>query len=178
VLSGTPGPSTAGNYKLTLKATSGGTSASQKFLLTVNTAPVITSPNYATFVGDGSTMNFFSVSAVGTPIPTFTESGPLPDGISFTSSGLLSGKTLAVGTYSIKITATNGVGTNAVQNFTLDVLPAAGSVGSVLIGNTTQASATSPSTSTGALQPAPSPGALDSLFSQEAADAGVFVGGR
>ena len=87
----------------------------------VNAAPTITSANNTTFkVGAAGT---FQVTATGTPAPTFSESGSLPSGVTFSTAGLLSGTPAAgtVGTYPIVITATNGVTPDATQNFTLTV---------------------------------------------------------
>lgn len=63
----------------------------------------------------------FQMTATGIPAPTFSESGKLPTGVSFSTSGLLDGTpvTSAHGTYPLIITATNGVGTPAQQIFTL-----------------------------------------------------------
>jgi hypothetical protein len=87
----------------------------------VNQAPAITSATSTTFaVGTAGT---FSVTATGTPAPTFSETGNLPSGVTLTSAGVLSG-TPAAGTggaYPIIITAQNGVSPNATQNFTLTV---------------------------------------------------------
>jgi hypothetical protein len=124
-LSGTPGAGTNGTYPITFTATNGvGSPASQSFTLTVNTAPVITSANKTTFtVGTAGT---FTVTATGTPAPTITESGALPNGVTFTGgtgSANLSGTPAANtgGTYTITFTASNGVGTPATQTFTLTV---------------------------------------------------------
>jgi hypothetical protein len=123
VLSGTPALGTAGTYPITFTATNGvGSPASQPFTLTVNTAPVITSVNKTTFtVG---TNGSFAVTATGTPIPTLSETGTLPAGVTFNpGTGVLSGTPAAGtgGTYSITFTANNGVGTPASQPFTLTV---------------------------------------------------------
>jgi hypothetical protein len=122
-LSGTPTAGTAGAYPITITASNGiGSNAVQNFTLTVNQAPAITSANNATFtVG---TAGAFTVTATGAPIPTLSESGTLPSGVTFnTATGVLGG-TPAAGTggvYAITFTASNGVGANAVQNFTLTV---------------------------------------------------------
>jgi hypothetical protein len=71
----------------------------------------------------------FTVSATGNPAPTIAETGTLPSGVTFNpQTGVLSG-TPASGTggtttqtYPITFTATNGVGSPAVQNFTLTVV--------------------------------------------------------
>ena len=96
----------------------------QSFTLTVDQAPVIASAASTTFaVG---TAGSFTVMASGYPMPTFSETGTLPSGITLSSGGVLSG-TPAVGTggtYPITITAQNGVSPSAMQTFTLTVTQA------------------------------------------------------
>ncbi len=84
-----------------------------------NAAPVITSAASTTFTGgvDGS----FQVTASGFPGPSFSETGPLPTGVTFSPSGLLSGYPGQTGTFPITITAINGIFPQASQNFTLTV---------------------------------------------------------
>jgi hypothetical protein len=123
VLSGTPAPGTAAAYPIMFTAHNGiGADAVQNFTLTVGQPPAITSANSTTFtVGTGGT---FTVTATGFPAPTFSETGALPTGVTFnTTTGVLSGTpTAGTGkTYSIMFTASNGVGSNATQNFTLTV---------------------------------------------------------
>jgi hypothetical protein len=123
VLSGTPSAGAGGNYSVTLTASNGvGQQASQNFTITVNQAAAITSANNATFtVG---TAGSFSLTATGFPAPTFGETGTLPAGLTFNSStGVLSGTPSAGagGTYSITFTASNGVGQQASQSFTITV---------------------------------------------------------
>jgi hypothetical protein len=86
-------------------------------------APLITSASSATFqVGVAGS---FAVSALGVPAPTLSESGALPNGVTFTaSSGVLAGTPAVTGTYPLQFTASNGVPPNAVQSFTLNVGPA------------------------------------------------------
>jgi hypothetical protein len=124
-LSGTPAAGTGGTYAITIKATSTSGGTAQSFTLTVNEAPTITSANSATFtVG---TNGSFTVTTTGFPLDPITETGALPSGVTFVDNGnntaTLSG-TPAAGTansYPITITATNGVGSPAVQAFTLTV---------------------------------------------------------
>jgi hypothetical protein len=83
-----------------------------------NQLPAITSADNTTFtVGSDGT---FPVTATGTPTPTLSETGTLPNGVSFNATtGVLSG-TPAAGTaasYPISFTATNGIGTPATQSF-------------------------------------------------------------
>jgi hypothetical protein len=123
VLSGTPTGGTGGTYNITLTASNGvGTEATQNFALTVNQAPAITSTGTATFtVGVAGS---FTVSATGYPAPTLSVTGTLPSGVAFDgATGVLSGApgANAGGTYPLIFTASNGVGTNATQSFTLTV---------------------------------------------------------
>jgi hypothetical protein len=122
LLSGTPAAGTGGTYNFTITASNGvSPNATQSFTLTVDQAPAITSANHTTFtVG---TFGSFQVAATGLPAPTFTTSGPLPSGVTLSSSGLLSGTPAGGtgGTYNITITASNGLVPNATQSFTLTV---------------------------------------------------------
>lgn len=123
VLSGTPGAGTGGSYSITITAQNGiAPNATQNFTLKVNQASAITSANTTSFTV--ASFGSFAVTATGFPAPTFSETGPLPSGVTLNSaSGLLSGTPAGgtQGSYSITITAQNGVGTNATQNFTLNV---------------------------------------------------------
>jgi hypothetical protein len=136
-LAGIPAPGTVGNYPITFTPSNGvGSPASQSFTLTVGQAPAITSGTSTTFtVGAAGT---FTVTTSGFPKPSLTETGALPSGVTFVDNGngtaTLSG-TPAAGTgkaYSITFTASNGVGSNGTQNFTLtvDQAPAITSAGS------------------------------------------------
>ncbi|HEV8060078.1 MAG TPA: DUF4214 domain-containing protein [Gemmataceae bacterium] len=127
ILGGTPAAGASGTYPLTFTAGNGvGTNATQSFTLTVSQSPAITSANNTTFtVG---TVGSFTVTATGSPTPVLSESGALPSGVTFNAgSGILGGAPVesAVGTYPLTFTASNGVGTNATQSFTLTVSPAA-----------------------------------------------------
>ena len=122
-LSGTP--TTAGVYPVALTAVNGTGTASQTLTITVPQAPAITSANAATFtVG---TAGSFSVTTTGSPTAALSESGALPTGVTFVDNGngtaTLAGTPAAgtSGTYSITITAANGVSPNATQSFTLTV---------------------------------------------------------
>ena len=120
-LSGTPASGTGGSYPLTITASNGvGTNATQNFTLTVNQAPAITSANSTSFTA--GLAGSFTVTASGYPAATISESGTLPSGVTF-SGGVLSSAATAVGSYPISFTASNGVGTNATQNFTFAVNP-------------------------------------------------------
>ncbi|PYV20164.1 MAG: hypothetical protein DMG27_23710, partial [Acidobacteria bacterium] len=84
---------------------------------------LITSGNSTTF---GETkLGTFTVTANGFPAPTFTESGTLPNGVTFnTATGVLSGTPASgtAGAYNnISLGASNGYGASPTQNFTLTV---------------------------------------------------------
>jgi Pro-kumamolisin, activation domain/Putative Ig domain len=82
--------------------------------------PAITSPNSATYTL-GVAGNF-TFTATGSPAPTFTKSGLIPGGLSLNPvTGQLSGIPGfgSQGVFPIVVTATNGSGPPATQNFTL-----------------------------------------------------------
>ncbi len=125
-LAGTPASGTGGTYPITIGASNGvGSPASQSFTLTVNQAPAITSGSSTTFIA-GSTGNFV-VRSTGFPVPTLSESGALPNGVTFVNNGngtaTLAGTPgpSTGGTYPITTKATNGVGNPATQSFILTV---------------------------------------------------------
>ncbi|HVZ50565.1 MAG TPA: Ig-like domain repeat protein [Pseudolabrys sp.] len=100
-------------------------SSSNSLNQTVNLAPSFNSAAAATFtVG---TPGSFTVTTTGYPTPVFSVSGALPTGVSFVDNhdgtATLSGTPAAStgGSYGLALTASNGVGTNATQNFTLTV---------------------------------------------------------
>jgi trimeric autotransporter adhesin len=122
VLYGTPSAGSGGVYPIAITASNGvGSTVTQSFMLTVNQAPAITSTSSATF--DAEAAGSFSVAASGFPSPTFSESGALPLGVTFDTDGALSGTPASgtSGSYPIAITASNGVGSGATQQFLLSV---------------------------------------------------------
>ena len=82
---GTPAAGTGGTYALSFDAANGvGTDATQGFTLTVDEAPAVTSA-----AGDHvhhRSAGTFTVTAGGFPAPTFTETGTLPAGVTFTAA--------------------------------------------------------------------------------------------
>jgi hypothetical protein len=126
VLSGTPRTRSAGTYRFTIIAGNAAGSARQRFTLTVvqplRPPSIISGPTATAAVGR---FFAFSVTATGFPAPRFSEVGGLPAGVSFSSSGILSGtpRTGSAGTYPFTITATNSAG-SASQAFTLTVVRA------------------------------------------------------
>jgi hypothetical protein len=124
-LAGTPAAGTGGSRLLTVKATNAAGSATQSFRLAVDQAPAITSARTVTATV-GRAMKF-TVTTTGYPKATITEAGPVPKGLRFiantngtaTISGTPSAGT--AGSYGLTISATNGVGSPAVQAFLLTV---------------------------------------------------------
>ncbi len=116
-LSGTP--TQEGIYHITFEAGNGvGPNAVQHFTLTVDAPPAITSSAEATF--NDHSPSTFAVSATGTPAPAIAEWGNLPEGVKY-SGGELSGTPTQTGTFQVTFTASNGVGADSVQRFTLTV---------------------------------------------------------
>lgn len=124
-IAGTPQAGSGGTYALTLRAQNALRTVTQAFTLTVNESPTITSAATATFNVGGS--GAFAITAAGFPRPTLSLTGTLPTGITFTpgSNGTAELSGLAAtgtsGTYPLTLRATNGIGADAVQNFTLYV---------------------------------------------------------
>jgi hypothetical protein len=123
-LSGTPDVGTGGSYPLQITASNGVTpDYVQAFTLTVDEQPSIKSQNATTF-GAG-VAGTFTVTTGGYPAPSLSEAGSLPDGVSLVDNGdgtaTISGTATVAGDYPITITATNGIGEDATQSFTLTV---------------------------------------------------------
>jgi hypothetical protein len=123
-LSGTPMAGSGGVYTFSVTATNGAGSATQTFTLTVDeTLGFFTSADNATFyVGSPGS---FTVTTTGFLATTLTASGSLPDGVSFVDNGdgtaTLSGTPVTAGTYTLTLTASNGMGDDVMQTFTLTV---------------------------------------------------------
>ena len=89
------------------------------------TPAAITSINQATF--SEGLAGSFTITATGSPLPSLTETGALPTGVMFVNTGngtaTLSGTPAAGsgGTYSLTVTANNGVGAAANQTLLLTV---------------------------------------------------------
>jgi large repetitive protein len=123
-LNGTPPRNTKKIYVLNETATNGGGSVTQSFTLTVGYAPTILSVGTAT-LKVGVAKNF-NVRTAGYPLPTVTEAGTLPNGLSFVNStagkGQFTGTPLpgSGGVYDLSLSATSVAGT-VTQAFVLTV---------------------------------------------------------
>ena len=126
IISGTPPTNATGTYEVTITATNGvGSTAVQYLALTLGAAPVITS--VSTWRVLAGRYNAFTVTTTGAPAPVLSLSGTLPSGLVFKANSngtaTISGTPPANtrGTYAVTITATNGVGSPAVQYLVLSL---------------------------------------------------------
>jgi hypothetical protein len=122
-LSGTPAAGSGGTYPITFNATNGVASASQSFALTIKEAPAFTSVSATAFTQ--GTAGSFKITSTGFPLANLSETGALPAGMAFTNNGngtaTLAGTPTVAGTFNLVLTARNGVGAAATQNFVLTV---------------------------------------------------------
>jgi hypothetical protein len=127
LLSGTPAAGSGRSYPLTITAANGvDTNAVQTFILTVDQSLAITSGSMTTFTE--GTQGWFSITTTGFPVPTLSETGTLPVGVTLTDNGngtaTLAGIPAAGtgGNYGLTIRASNGGQTpDVTQSFTLTV---------------------------------------------------------
>jgi hypothetical protein len=111
---GTPGAGTAGDYPLTIAASNGvSPDAQQSFVLHVTQLPIFTGPQSA-FLTFGVPGTFTISTTGGTQVPTLTESGALPTGMSFTDNGngtaTVSGTPTQTGTFAFTVSAHTTLG--------------------------------------------------------------------
>ena len=125
VISGTGysvSPTTTTTYTLTVTNAAGGKQTST-VTITVNVPPQITSSNNTTFIVNVN--GTFTVSATGNPTPALHITGSLPAGVNFTDNGdgtaTIAGTATSASVNPVTLTASNGVGSNATQSFTLSV---------------------------------------------------------
>ena len=117
-------PTSTGNFSFTFSIDNGvGIDATQAVALTIGQAPLITSS--APPGGNVATAYAFSYAASGFPAPGFSlQSGTLPPGLSLSTAGVLSGTPTIPGSYSGSIKASNGIGSDAIQNFNITITQA------------------------------------------------------
>lgn len=108
---------TAGTHALTAAYNGDGAiapSTSGPFTQTVNEAPVFTADAPPAVVSAGVAFSY-QFAATGFPEPTFAvTAGALPDGVTLSESGLLSGTVLTGGVSTFTVTASNDVAPDAV----------------------------------------------------------------
>jgi hypothetical protein len=118
LISGTP--TVAGTFNVSISATNAGGTGSASMTINVQEPPSITNgpPPAATLSTDYS----FTYTTSGYPTPTFAlTAGTFPPGLTLSTAGILSGTPAQEGIYTGTITASNGVGPAATQNFTITV---------------------------------------------------------
>ena len=116
-------PAATGSFAVTVVATNGvSPDATQSFTVSVTgTAPaIVSSPVTAGMVNEGYT---YDVNATGTPDPTYALS-TAPAGMTIDAgSGLISWTPTEAGTFTVTVTASNGVAPVASQSYTLTIAP-------------------------------------------------------
>ena len=127
VISGTP--TAVGTFMGTVTATNVAGTSPQAFSITINQVPAFTNgppPGTGVF---GTAYTTFTYTASGSPAPTFNvTSGALPTGLSLSTGGVITGTPTAAGTFTGTVTASNGIGTAATQDFSIVVAKAAATV--------------------------------------------------
>ena len=125
-ITGTPADGSAGTYPVSISATNvSGSTATLALTITVNAAaaPTLTSVQPPT---SPRTRRVASPSPrPASPTATITESGTVPDGLTFTDNGdgtaTLSGTPTAAGPTNLTITASNGIDPDATQTMAVVV---------------------------------------------------------
>ncbi len=124
-LSGTPATGSGGTYSLTLQTTNGiGAPAAQSFTLTVQEAPRITSGTQLTATL-GEAIDFPVTTAHAYPVPTLS-AGTLPAGLTFAdhhdgTASITGTPTGPAGTTTVPVTASNGVGSDAIVSLLVTI---------------------------------------------------------
>ena len=120
MLSGTP--TKTGSFPITITATdSNGCTGSKSYTLIINCPTITVGPSTIAGATAGATYSgatFTQTGAVGSV--TFSESGTLPTGLTF-SGGMLSGTPTQTGSFPITITATDSNGCTGTRSYTLTV---------------------------------------------------------
>ena len=126
-----PADADVGQYDpVTITATNSVSTTTQSFTLTVKPPLAITGPTTYT-AADGVHFDVEPYAGGFLPFPTLTESGALPDGVTFVDSGYgyadIEGTTSADGSedgvYPITVTADDGIEPDVTETFTLVVEP-------------------------------------------------------
>ncbi|RZS89012.1 outer membrane autotransporter protein [Phyllobacterium myrsinacearum] len=125
VLSGTP--TVSGTFPFSVRATDSSTgpgtpfSATNNYSLVVNAPPAITLAPSTLSSGKSGVSSSQTLTATGGTAPcTFAiTSGALPNGMTLSSAGVLSGAPTAAGAFNFTVTATDILGNNGAQAYTL-----------------------------------------------------------
>lgn len=120
MLSASPPAGAGGSYPVTVEASNAQGSVQTQVSVVVDEAPALTGAVIAFGVGKPGG---YQVTQNGNPVPSYTETGTLPGGISFdAATGTFAGTALSgsVGTYSATVNATNSVGSSSAT-YTIDI---------------------------------------------------------
>jgi hypothetical protein len=120
---GTPTAAAIGTTTFSVTASNGiGADATQSLSITVDGPPEIKT----LVLDDGEVGAAYTQTlvATGSPTPTWTLSGTLPDGLLLLPTGLVIGYPSVAGTFNFSVIASNGVGSDASQALSIVVAPA------------------------------------------------------
>ena len=118
-LTGTP--TVGGTFTFTVTAENSEGDDSQTITVVIVAVPVVTVYNAPDgTVGDAYNFQF---EATGYPVPTWSYTGDLPDGLTLGTDGTLSGTPTEAGTFIFTVTATNSAGSDS-QTVTVVISPA------------------------------------------------------
>ena len=121
-LTALPPPGVTGTFMFSIVAANSLGTTTERFTLTIDDAPIITSPTTATLTVNQS-MTPFTITTSATPTATLRYAGKLPPGIAFkvgaNGTATLTGRPTRAGTYTIVVTASNGAAPAALQLLTL-----------------------------------------------------------
>jgi hypothetical protein len=119
LLSGTP--TQTGSFPITVTATVGGCMGSQGYTLVINCPTITVNPTSLAAGTAGvayTSVMFTETGGVGSP--SFGETGALPNGMTFSVGGVLSGTPTQTGTFNnIEVTATDSIGCTGSRTYTL-----------------------------------------------------------
>jgi hypothetical protein len=125
-VSGTPALGTQGSYPIKLSAANAsGSTATLALSITVQAAaaPAITSGSIAFFTVNQA--GAAAVTTTGSPIPSITETGALPGGLTFKDNAdgtaLIAGTGTVTGTTGLAVKASNGISPDATQAYSVIV---------------------------------------------------------
>lgn len=171
VVSGTP--SSAGAFNFTVQVSDGqGVIATRTFSLTVSLSLAVTTAPSLTAGTAGAPYSLVLAAAGGQPPYSWSlATGPLPAGLSLSSSGVLSGVPTAAGTFQFGALVADNTGNNATASFTVTIrLPSTPSVSILGLADSIEpAQQPRLNLSLGSAYPVPITGTLTLTFNPDAA---------